>query len=73
MTIPDNWRKSSYSGGGDGNNCVEIAKLDAHIAIRDSKFPTRTPLTIPTAAFTTFVEALKPPHSPVSDSAGFRG
>ncbi|MFC7510938.1 DUF397 domain-containing protein [Streptomyces thermocarboxydus] len=21
----DGWRKSSYSGGGDGNNCVEIA------------------------------------------------
>ncbi|MFE9439771.1 DUF397 domain-containing protein [Streptomyces sp. NPDC006602] len=25
MTIPGNWRKSSYSGGRDGNNCVEIA------------------------------------------------
>ncbi|MBJ6632585.1 DUF397 domain-containing protein [Streptomyces sp. I5] len=21
----DGWRRSSYSGGGDGNNCVEIA------------------------------------------------
>ncbi|WP_323178128.1 DUF397 domain-containing protein [Streptomyces sp. NBC_00847] len=24
MTTPDTWRKSSYSGGNDGNNCVEI-------------------------------------------------
>ncbi|WP_405948511.1 DUF397 domain-containing protein [Streptomyces prunicolor] len=25
MTIPDNWQKSSFSGGADGNNCVELA------------------------------------------------
>ncbi len=25
----DNWRKSSYSGEGDGNNCVEIAVPDS--------------------------------------------
>ncbi|WP_185806577.1 DUF397 domain-containing protein, partial [Streptomyces sp. RP5T] len=27
-----NWRKSSYSDGGDGNTCVEIAPLPDHIA-----------------------------------------
>ncbi|MET7567249.1 DUF397 domain-containing protein [Streptomyces sp. NPDC005492] len=25
MTIPDNWQKSSFSGSGDGNNCIELA------------------------------------------------
>jgi hypothetical protein len=62
VTIPDNWRKSSYSGGGDGNNCVEIAARPTHIAIRDSKTPARATVTIPTGAFTTFVEALKATH-----------
>ncbi|WBO66219.1 DUF397 domain-containing protein [Streptomyces camelliae] len=55
----DNWRKSSYSGPGDGNECVEIATSPTHIAIRDSKTPTRATLTFPTPAFTTFLEALK--------------
>ncbi|MGW1502069.1 DUF397 domain-containing protein [Streptomyces mirabilis] len=25
MTTPDNWQKSSFSGGGDGNACLELA------------------------------------------------
>ena len=25
MTPPANWQKSSFSGSGDGNNCVELA------------------------------------------------
>ncbi|MEW1826249.1 DUF397 domain-containing protein [Streptomyces sp. NPDC088196] len=56
---PGNWRKSSYSGGGDGNDCVEIANSRTHIAIRDSKAPTDRILTIPADAFVTFVGALK--------------
>ncbi|MFD5077566.1 DUF397 domain-containing protein [Streptomyces sp. NPDC058371] len=72
MTTPDNWRKSSYSGGGDGNNCVEIANSTTHIAIRDSKTPTAAPLTFPTGAFTTFLSALKN-YSTVTDFARFRG
>ncbi|MFD5447351.1 DUF397 domain-containing protein [Streptomyces sp. NPDC127100] len=59
MTPPDNWRKSSYSGGGDGNNCVEIASGPTHIGIRDSKALARGALTFPTAVFTPFLEALK--------------
>ncbi|MDT8914213.1 DUF397 domain-containing protein [Amycolatopsis sp. PS_44_ISF1] len=31
------WRKSSYSGG--GNDCVEIAFVDGGAAVRDSKEP----------------------------------
>ncbi|SNX63729.1 uncharacterized protein DUF397 [Streptomyces sp. TLI_55] len=54
----DNWRKSSYSGPDDGNECVEIATTPTHVAIRDSKTPTRATLTFPTTTFTPFIEAL---------------
>ncbi|MGK9459406.1 DUF397 domain-containing protein [Streptomyces sp. G6] len=55
------WKKSSYSGGGEGNACVEIAHRHSHIAVRDSKTPTRATLTFPTPAFTAFLTALKAP------------
>ncbi|WP_405880297.1 DUF397 domain-containing protein [Streptomyces sp. NBC_01136] len=54
----DNWRKSSYSGPDDGNECVEIANSPTHIAIRDSKAPARATLTFPAGAFSAFVEAV---------------
>jgi hypothetical protein len=53
------WRKSSYSEGGDGNTCVEIADLPTRVAIRDSKAPSRGTLVFPPGAFTPFIEALK--------------
>ncbi|MET7568009.1 DUF397 domain-containing protein [Streptomyces sp. NPDC005492] len=59
MSTPDNWRKSSYSGGGDGNSCVEIANDPTRVAIRDSKIPAGAILTLPPGAFSTFVNALK--------------
>jgi hypothetical protein len=59
MTTPSTWRKSSYSGGGEGNACVEVADQDTHIALRDSKAPARATLTFPAAAFTPFIDALK--------------
>ncbi|MFH9175270.1 DUF397 domain-containing protein [Streptomyces albogriseolus] len=55
----DNWRKSSYSGPGDGNECVEIATSDSHTAVRDSKAPARATLVFPGEAFAVFVEGLK--------------
>ena len=73
---PGNWRKSSHSDGGDGNDCVEIANSPTHVAIRDSKAPARATLTFPTGAFTPFIAALKPTHSAhstVTDFARFRG
>lgn len=59
MTTPCSWRKSSYSGGGDGNNCVEIATRPTDIAVRDSKDPVIGSLSFPAKAFTAFIEALK--------------
>ncbi|MFF8394517.1 DUF397 domain-containing protein [Streptomyces sp. NPDC016172] len=31
------WFKSSYSGGNDGNSCVEIAVTPGTVHVRDSK------------------------------------
>ncbi|MEU9985220.1 DUF397 domain-containing protein [Streptomyces sp. NPDC048045] len=59
MGTPDNWRKSSYSGPGDGDSCVEIATAATHISVRDSKIPARATLTFPVASFVPFVDALK--------------
>ena len=58
----DHWQKSSYSGEGDGNECVEIANSPTHVSIRDSKAPTRATLTLATSPFTAFLTALK--HTP---------
>ncbi|MFB0621146.1 DUF397 domain-containing protein [Streptomyces sp. AGS-58] len=59
MTTPENWRKSSYSGEGDGNACVEIASSPTRIAVRDSKAPSRATLTFPVSVFVTFLDGLK--------------
>ncbi|MFI9171906.1 DUF397 domain-containing protein [Streptomyces lincolnensis] len=61
MMTPDTWQKSSYSGGGQGDACVEVAHRRTHIAVRDTKDHTYATLTFPVAAFTPFVEALKRP------------
>ncbi|KAF2780000.1 MULTISPECIES: DUF397 domain-containing protein [unclassified Streptomyces] len=57
----DNWRKSSHSGPGDGNECVEIATSPTHVAVRDSKVPSRATLAFPRAAFTRFLTTMKGP------------
>lgn len=33
------WQKSSFSGGGDGNECVEVAAVDGAIRLRESDTP----------------------------------
>ncbi|MFE0182159.1 DUF397 domain-containing protein [Streptomyces olivaceus] len=59
MTTFDNWRKSSYSGEGDGNSCVEVAISSSRVGVRDSKTPARAFLTFPPEAFAPFLEDLK--------------
>ncbi|WP_181793135.1 DUF397 domain-containing protein [Streptomyces sp. WELS2] len=59
MITSPSWKKSSFSGGGEGNDCVEVAHTHPHISIRDSKAPTRATLTFRADAFASFVEALK--------------
>ncbi|MGW0837806.1 DUF397 domain-containing protein [Streptomyces prunicolor] len=58
MITLGNWQKSSFSGGGQGDACVEVAHRHPHIAIRDSKVPTRATLTFPAEAFTAFINRL---------------
>lgn len=51
------WRKSTYSGPQD--NCVEVADLDPHVGIRDSKNPSGGHLSVTPAVWATFVNSLK--------------
>ncbi|MEV6171112.1 DUF397 domain-containing protein [Streptomyces sp. NPDC051954] len=75
MNTLDDWRKSSYSGAGDGNSCVEIAHSPTHIAVRDTKTPARATLTFPAGAFAAFLDGVKDEdaYSTVTDFARFRG
>ncbi|WP_030208377.1 DUF397 domain-containing protein [Streptomyces bikiniensis] len=50
------WRKSSYSGD-NGGECIEVADLAAHVAVRDSKNPEGPAFLATPAAFTAFVTA----------------
>ncbi|MET9383151.1 DUF397 domain-containing protein [Streptomyces sp. NPDC002928] len=59
MTVPAQWKKSSFSGGGEGNDCVEIATLHTRVGIRDSKDPAQGMLSFPAGTFTAFIRNLK--------------
>ncbi|RRR68742.1 DUF397 domain-containing protein [Streptomyces sp. RP5T] len=59
MSPPVTWRKSSYSGPGDGDSCVEIANTPARVTVRDSKNLGSATLTFPAEAFVPFLKALK--------------
>ncbi|MFD7473124.1 DUF397 domain-containing protein [Streptomyces sp. NPDC059837] len=55
MSTPDNWQKSSFSGGGDGNNCLELATTTCTpaptfttIHLRESDTPATHLTTTPT-------------------------
>jgi hypothetical protein len=52
------WRKSSFSGD-TGGDCVEVADLRPHIAIRDSKNPAGGVVTVSSGAFSFFLHALR--------------
>lgn len=39
MATEINWQKSSFSGGGDGDECVEVVALDGEIRLRESEAP----------------------------------
>ncbi|MEV7010153.1 DUF397 domain-containing protein [Streptosporangium sp. NPDC051022] len=52
------FRKSSYSGGGD--NCVEVAtNLSDIVAVRDSKDPSGPTLTFSPAAWRDFLRGVR--------------
>ena len=52
------WRKSSRSSG-NGGNCVEIARIDGNVAVRDSKDPDGPKLLLTPQALRRLGEAIK--------------
>ncbi|MFI2201467.1 DUF397 domain-containing protein [Streptomyces sp. NPDC020192] len=53
------WFKSSYSGGNDGNSCVEIAIAPRTIHVRDSKNSTGPQLALAPEAWADFVAGVR--------------
>lgn len=45
------WRKSSRSADSEHADCVELALIDARVAVRDSKNPTGPILVLPDSAW----------------------
>ena len=52
------WRKSSRSGS-QGGNCVEVAMLDQHTAVRDSKNPQDGAIVLSAGAWLAFLDSVK--------------
>ncbi|MFI5807717.1 DUF397 domain-containing protein [Streptomyces sp. NPDC051561] len=52
------WTKSSYSGA-NTSECVEVAPLPAHTAVRDSKTPDGPSFAVTHGAWTAFILAVQ--------------
>jgi hypothetical protein len=57
-TLDGRWRKSSYSGT-SGGDCVETAGTSGAVLVRDTTDRAGVTLTIPAAAWQTFVTELR--------------
>jgi hypothetical protein len=53
------WRKSSYTGGGNDEVCVEVASLGGRIGLRDSKNRHRGRLEVRREVFAGLVARVK--------------
>ncbi|MFE7119352.1 DUF397 domain-containing protein [Streptomyces sp. NPDC057654] len=57
--LPDNWRKSSYSGDTNGQ-CLEYQVIEAKdVAVRDSKRPEQGAFRFSASAWQSFVTAVR--------------
>ena len=54
------WRKSSRSGGGSNDACIEVAFVGPAVAVRDSKSPGAGRLVFPMAAWVTLSSGIRP-------------
>lgn len=52
------WRKSTYSDA-SGGDCVEVARMVADVAVRDSKDPDGPKLAFGRAAFSTLASDIR--------------
>ncbi|MFY1672890.1 DUF397 domain-containing protein [Plantactinospora sp. WMMB334] len=55
------WQKSSRSGG-EGGNCVQVARLALGVAVRDSKDTAGPVLRFGSAAWAAFLTVVDPAH-----------
>ncbi|TMR40736.1 DUF397 domain-containing protein [Actinomadura geliboluensis] len=53
------WRKSSYSGGVNDEQCVELGRLAPGVGVRDSKDSGGGHLTLSVAQFAVLIEQVK--------------
>jgi hypothetical protein len=51
------WQKSSFSGGGDGDDCVQLARAEDETLLRESDDPVRILLLAP-GALAAFLRSL---------------
>ncbi|WP_413806645.1 DUF397 domain-containing protein [Streptomyces sp. OE57] len=58
MSSPAKWRKSSFSGNGEDNHCVELLPVDGNIKLRESDTPADILTTTP-GRLGTFIRAVK--------------
>ncbi|MEU5023925.1 DUF397 domain-containing protein [Streptomyces milbemycinicus] len=58
MTKPITWQKSSFSGHGEADNCVELAVIDSKVWLRESDTPAAAIRTTP-AQLGTFIRTAK--------------
>jgi hypothetical protein len=54
-----NWRKSSYTGGGNDEACVEMAQVASRVWVRDSKDPEGGRLEFGRSAFARLLTQVK--------------
>lgn len=52
------WRKSSFSGGNGGTNCVEVALPAGAVLVRDSKDPERSVLHVTHSAWLSLLDSI---------------
>ncbi|MFD6437486.1 DUF397 domain-containing protein [Streptomyces venezuelae] len=57
------WQKSSFSGGGDGDTCIELAATGPHLLLRESEDPA-TELTTAPETFAGLLRALRAGNPP---------
>ncbi|WP_330348706.1 DUF397 domain-containing protein [Streptomyces sp. NBC_00582] len=67
MSIPGTWQKSSFSGSGDGNACLELASTPTTLHLRESDTPT-TVLTTTPAALALLLEGIRGGYPPAHTS-----
>lgn len=58
MPQPRHWQKSTFSDGGDGNTCIELAATQATLHLRESDTPD-TELTTTRAPLTHLIRSIK--------------